>query len=171
MPCTPSAPSTQSSMPLLLLGPLPSRILNILAYYRWSLALPSTLWKGISSVASSSPRHRVWTNGGYSSFAHPWTQIRFDYRTDGRIRAKPVCLWHLSALFQPRILLPCLWEIIAQRYLITWHWAWRVSLLFFLSSYRLKILSWIVLISILQDIYFLRKNRYIRRMKMIFLKH
>lgn len=30
MPCTPSAPSTQSSMPLLLLGPLPYRILNIL---------------------------------------------------------------------------------------------------------------------------------------------
>lgn len=87
MPCTPSAPSTQSSMPLLLLGPLPYRILNILAYYRWSLALPSTLRKGISSVASSSPRHRVWTNGGYSSFAHPWIQIRFDYRTDGRIRA------------------------------------------------------------------------------------
>lgn len=55
MPCTPSAPSTQSSMPLLLLGPPPYRILNILAYYRWSLALPSTLRKGISSVASSSP--------------------------------------------------------------------------------------------------------------------
>lgn len=146
MPCTPSAPSTQPSMSLLLLGPSPYRILNILAYYRWSLALPSILRKRISSVASSSSRHCVWTNGGYSSFAHSWTQVRHDYRTDRRIRAKPVCLWHLSALFQSRISLSCLWEIIAQRYLITWHWAWSNSLLFFLFSYRLKILLWIVLI-------------------------
>lgn len=168
MPCTPSAPSTQSSMPLFLLGPPPYRILNILAYYRWSLALPSTLRKGISSVASSSPpcldERRI-------LFLCPPLDSSTPRLSYGGIRAKPVCLWHLSALFQPRISLPCLWEIIAQRYLIRWHWAWSASLSFSLSFYRLKILVWIVLICIVQDVCLLKEEwTHICRMKMIFLK-
>lgn len=139
--------------------PPPYRILNILAYYRWSLALPSTLRKGISSVASTGPRHRVWTDTlplptpSTLEYATIIVQTRGGGR--GGIRAKPVCLWHLSALFQPRIsLLPRLWEIIAQRYLIRWRWSAPPTI-----SSLLSILK--ILLRIVVDLYRLGKDGHV----------